>query len=282
MVFNSLDDIFRMLKNLSMKKLLLLCLVISLAMNSYSQKGMKSLLNGKNLKGWDTFIGPKEKGGSPVGLNVDPMNIFSVVDQNGTKMLHISGEVNGSIATKKEYENYHIRMVFKWGEKMARQFNSGLLYHGYGPFGAGLDVWMSSHEFQLCTGKMGDSYCMGKSYFEIAALKNADGKSFTYSQSGEKTTFGEGKTAKNCSKGGEYEKPKGEWNTIDLYCFGRTSVHVVNGKVVMINNNSGKIEDGNVLSLSKGKIQIQSEGGELFVKSLELGPIREIPAELLK
>ena len=265
-----------------MKKLILVCFVLSVSSGVFSQKGMTSLLNGKNLNGWETYIGPKEKGDAPVGLNTDPMKIFSVVEKDGVKMLHITGEINGSIATKKEYGNYHIRMVFKWGEKMARQFNSGLLYHSYGAFGAGLDVWMSSHEFQLCTGKMGDSYCMGKSYFEIPVMKGADGKTYTYSPNGEKTQFGEEKTAKNGTKMADYEKPKGEWNTVDLYCFGRTSVHVVNGQVNMVNYNSGRIENGKVIPLSKGKIQIQSEGGELFVKSLEIEPIKAIPAELLK
>lgn len=265
-----------------MKKLVLFCIVISVAVSGFSQKGMKSLLNGKNLKGWNTYVGSKEKGGVPIGLNVDPLNIFTVVDLDGVKVLHISGEVNASIATTKEYKNYHLRMIFKWGDKVYSKLNSGLLYHSYGSFGAGLDVWMSSHEFQLCTGKMGDSYCMGKSYFEIPVIKSDDGKTSTYSPSGEKTQFGEGKIAKNATKGADYENPKGEWNVVDLYCFGRSSVHVVNGKVNMINYNSGKIENVEVLPLTKGKIQIQSEGGELFVKSLELEPIKEIPAEILK
>jgi len=263
-----------------MKKIIFLCFVLFVAVSGFSQKGMKSLLNGKNLKGWDTYIGPKEKGGTPVGLNVDQMNIFTVKKIDGVKVLHISGEVNASIATQKEYENYHIRMVFKWGDKVYTAFNSGLLYHSFGSFGAGLNVWMSSHELQLCTAKMGDSYCMGQSYFEIPVEKSADGK-FVYSPLGEKTAFGEGKTAKNASKSADYEKPKGEWNVVDLYCFGGTSVHVVNGKVNMINYNSGKIENGEVVALTKGKIQLQSEGGELYVKTLELEPITEIPVALL-
>jgi len=49
----------------------------------------------------------------------------------------------------------------------------------------------------------------------------------------------------------------------------------------MVNYNSGKIENGVVSPLTKGKIQIQSEGGELFVKTLEIEPIQEIPAKLL-
>lgn len=265
-----------------MQKLMLICIVLSMAANGFSQKAMKSLLNGKNLKGWDTYIGPKEKGGVPVGLNVDPMKIFTVVKLDDAQVLRISGEVNASIATQKEYENYHIRMVFKWGDKITKQLNSGLLYHSYGDFGAGLDVWMSSHELQLCTGKMGDSYCMGKSYAEIPAIKSADGKTYTYSPSGEKTKFGQGQTAPIAAKSADYESPKGEWNVIDLYCLGRTSVHVVNGKVNMINYNLGKIENGVVSPLTKGKIQLQSEGGELFVKTLEIEPIKAIPSELLK
>lgn len=265
-----------------MKKLIIFCVVLTISLSSFSQKGMKSLLNGKNMNGWDLFTGPKEKGGPITGMNTDPLNIYTYKELDGAMMLRISGEVNASMATKREYENYHIRMVFKWGDKVYTKFNSGLLYHSYGPFGVGLGVWMSSHEFQLCTGKMGDSYCMGKSYFEIPVVKSADGKTFTFSPTGEKTTFGEGQMAPIAAKSADYENPKGEWNVIDLYCFGQTSVHMVNGKVNMVNYNSSKIEGGVLVPLTKGKIQIQSEGGELFVKTLEIEPIKEIPAELLK
>ncbi|NLB92330.1 MAG: DUF1080 domain-containing protein, partial [Bacteroidales bacterium] len=70
-------------------------------------------------------------------------------------------------------------------------------------------------------------------------------------------------------------------NTIDLYCVGRTSVHVVNGKTVMVNNNTGTVEDGKIIPLSSGKIQLQSEGSELFVKTIQIKPIKEIPAGVL-
>jgi hypothetical protein len=266
-----------------MKKIyLILTVVIFLHFNASAQKGFKPLFNGKNLEGWNTYVGPKEKGGSPIGLNSDPLKIFTVTDLNGEPVIHISGEINASLATIKEYENFHIRMIFKWGDKVYTNLNSGLLYHSFGPFGAGLNVWMSSHEFQLMSGRMGDSYCMGKSYFEIPTVVSSDGKTFTYSPTGEKRAFGDEQIAKNVSKSGDFEKPKGEWNSIDLYCYGRTSVHVVNDNVVMVNYNSGKIENGKVSPLSKGKIQIQSEGGELYVKKIELEKISRMPPELLK
>ena len=264
-----------------MKKITLLLTVFFLIQNIHAEKGFKSLFNGKNLKGWDTYIGAAEKDGTPIGLNKDPLKIFTVKKLNNEPVIHISGQVFGSLATKEEYENYHIRMVFKWGEKVYKSLNSGLLYHSFGSFGAGLGVWMSSHEFQLMTGHMGDSYCMGASYFEIPTMVSADGKNFTFAPTGEKRSFGETKISKNVLKTPDNEKSKGEWNTIDLYCYGRNSVHMVNGQVVMVNYNSGKIENGVVSPLSKGKIQIQSEGGELFIRKIEIESIKEIPAGLM-
>jgi hypothetical protein len=235
----------------------------------------EKLFNGKNLKNWEIYIGTAS------GKPSEPL--FTVVKVNGENLLRITGEVNASLATMKEYENYHLRMVFRWGEKVFKQKNSGILYHSFGPFGEGLGVWMSAHEFQLCTGKMGDSYCMGNSYFEIPAVKEQDGKIFRYAPDGTKSQFGVTFPAKNCSKKSDQEKPAGEWNVVDLWCFGRNSVHVVNGVVNMVNYNSGSIDkDGKVLPLSRGKIQIQSEGGELFIKSITLEKIEQIPPELLK
>ncbi len=51
------------------------------------------LLNGKDLTGWDTFLGPRydtvqnKWDTIPVGLNVDPLNVFSVVDLSVKKSL---------------------------------------------------------------------------------------------------------------------------------------------------------------------------------------------------
>ena len=256
-----------------MQKLLSLLVLLMPLLIQAKPKEVK-LFNGKDLTNWEIYVSPSAAKPSE--------DIFTVVPVNGEKLLRITGEINASLATQKEYENYHLRLVFKWGQKVFKQFNSGILYHSYGPFGEGLGVWMSAHEFQLCTAKMGDSYCMGNSYFEIPSTKEPDGKSFRFAKDGPKNLFGMNLPAKNCMKLADQENPKGEWNVVDLYCFDRTSVHVVNGKVNMVNYNSGRIEkDGSVLPLTKGRIQIQSEGGELYIQSITLEPIKAIPAELL-
>src|SRR5260370_21088266 len=107
----------------------------------------ESLFNGKDLSGWDTYLGPplddagKKLSDIPVGLNNDPKHVFTVVGDNGEKMIRISGENWGGISTKKEYENFHLQLVFKWGslkwgQKKNKKKDSGLLYFAVGPHGA--------------------------------------------------------------------------------------------------------------------------------------------------
>jgi len=94
-----------------MKKITFLFLFISVLFSLYScktEEPWQPLFNGRDLTGWDTWIGPTEEGGDPIGLNNDPLNLFSVVDLDGDKVIRISGEVNASMATKQEFENYHI------------------------------------------------------------------------------------------------------------------------------------------------------------------------------
>lgn len=240
------------------------------------------LFNGEDFTGWDTWVGPIEEGGESIGLNKDPLNLFSVVDLDGEKVIRISGEKNASLATKEEFENYHLTMEFKWGDELFTRWNSGLLYHSYGPFGEGIGVWMSSHELQLLTGHVGDSYRMGKSYCEIPMIKNNEDQ-YVYTKEGEKISSVPGTPTKIVAKDSDTEKASGEWNKVELYCFGGTSVHVVNGRANMINYNSGKyLGEGNIEPLTKGKIQFQSEGGELYIKNIRIKPIKEIPAELLQ
>ena len=80
-----------------------------------------TLFNGKDLTGWDTYLGPafdtlmgKFDSLSAKGLNNDPDKVFSVVQEDGEPALHVSGNGFGGIATKDEFENYHLSLQFKW------------------------------------------------------------------------------------------------------------------------------------------------------------------------
>ncbi|WP_025864304.1 3-keto-disaccharide hydrolase [Prolixibacter bellariivorans] len=263
-----------------MRKIFLILFLLSgwyMGAEAQSAAGWRSLFNGKNLKGWETYVGPLEKGGKPLGIKKDPMKIYSVVKEDGQPAIRISGEINASLATRNSFENYHLHLEFKWGKLVFSQRNSGLLYHSYGPFGSALNVWMNSHELQMKHGNLGDLYCMGDTYSKIPCIKN--GNQYIYQTGEAQVAFGNDEAAKICSKSADYEKPLGEWNSIDLYCFGSTSVHVINGKVNMVSYDSRKWVNGELLPLVKGKIQLQSEGGELFIRNIRIKRIKELPSD---
>ncbi|HEY3372063.1 MAG TPA: DUF1080 domain-containing protein, partial [Prolixibacteraceae bacterium] len=181
-----------------------------------------------------------------------------------------------------EYENYHLHLEFKWGEKVFGQRNSGLLYHSFGPFGTAFGTWMATIEHQMMHGSLGDTYLMANTYCETKVIKTGDGKDYMYDPVGQPISFSETDNGRSIKKAYDAEKPLGEWNTIDLYCFGQTSIHVVNGQTVMVNTKCCKLENGLKIPLTKGKIQIQSEGGEFFIRKIEIQKIKGLPAEFLR
>src|SRR5207247_8180006 len=80
----------------------------------------------------------------------------------------------------------------------------------------------------------------------------------------------------------ETNEKEGDWNTIEVLTVGTTSVHVVNGKVVMVLTNSRQKVGDKEVPLTRGKLQIQSEGAEVYYRNIEVRPIAEIPAACLK
>jgi hypothetical protein len=63
---------------------------------------------------------------------------------------------------------------------------------------------------------------------------------------------------------GEVERPRGEWNVVELVVRGDTVRHYVNGKLV--NEGTHPFPD-------EGKILFQSEGAEIFFRNIRLYPL---------
>jgi hypothetical protein len=268
-------------------------LVVLITLVGFASLKKTSLFNGKNLSGWDVYIGPlydstkKDFAGDPIGLNKDPHHVFSVVSEDGKPAIRISGENFGGISTTKEFENYHLRLEFKWGQlkwipKRNAKRDSGILYHAVGSHGTDWFFWMRSQEFQIQEGDCGDYWGCGGAFASVPASKLNEDK-FVYSPGGAMMLFKDkGPNGRNCIKSVDAEKPSGEWNTIDLYCYGDTSMHIVNGKVVMILYNLREPDGTGDKPLTKGKIQIQSEGAEVFYRNLEIEKITRLPESLLR
>lgn len=256
-----------------------------------ARKGWEPLFNGKDLQGWDTYIGldlddnGKPVNNTPLGLNNDPRKVFTVIKDGTENVIRISGENWGAISTKKEYENYHLQLQFRWGkllwgQKKGKHKDSGLLYHSVGPYGADYYAWMRSQEFQLEESNCGDYWGCAGGMADIPADKKSD-TAYVYNPLAGLYEFSQqSRQGRHCIKQGDAENPSGEWNTLDLYTHGDTSVHVINGKVMMVLYHNRQLENGKVIPLVKGKIQIQSEGAEVYFKHIRLQPIDRIPVAM--
>ncbi|MDN3668922.1 DUF1080 domain-containing protein [Echinicola jeungdonensis] len=257
----------------------------------------------KNLSKWDKFMGvphhsvPLEgvekgdgKNGKPLGLNNDPLNVFSVKMDNGQPILKVTGEIYGGLSTKKEYENYHLSLKFKWGtEKYAPRLedkrDSGILYHCQEPHGQFWNVWMRAPEMQVQESDCGDFHPLAGVSMDIKAVpftENGD-EFWKYDPQGKTMTFKSDAKYRRCRKSHNYEKPNGKWNHLELICIGEEAYHIVNGKVVMVLKNSKQYPEGSQgVTLTKGKIQLQSEGAELYYKEIKIRTVNELPREFAK
>lgn len=239
----------------------------------YGKKSEIQLFNGKNLDGWYTYI--KDR-----GKNVDPKKVFTV--QN--RMIRISGEEFGCITTNDEFENYKITVVFKWGEityepRIDKARDSGLLLHSVGEDGGSDGTWMHSIECQIIEGGTGDFIVVGDGSLNFSVTcpvaPEKQGGSYVYQPSGNRVTINSGrinwfardpgwKDIKGFRGTKDIEKPVGKWNRIEC---------VVEDKEIRVYLNGTLVNHAFDVKPQKGRIQIQSEGAEIFFKRIVLNPL---------
>jgi hypothetical protein len=219
-----------------------------------AHKSAIALFTGSGLGEFDTFLRSN-------GLNSDPDHVFQV--EHGT--VHISGKEYGYMITKQSYGNYYLRAQFKWGEgtygtRAGRARDSGILYNIEGA----QKVWPRSIEFQILEGGTGDFWI-------------TDGAALT-ARSGERVVgpagtallidhFGKGPTEDDAGvrdPKGDLELPHGQWNTLQLIVRGDRVQQYVNGKLA---------NEGTSPFPKEGKILLQSEGAEVFFRSVTLYPL---------
>lgn len=231
------------------------------------------LFNGKNLDGWYTFLEHR-------GRNVDPKNVFTV--QEG--MVRISGEEWGCITTIEEYENYRLIVEFKWGSlthepRLDKARDSGVLLHSRGKDGSSQGIWIHSIECQIIEGGTGDFIVVGdgSDQFQItcrvAPEKQQD--SFVFDPEGDPVTIMQGRInwlyrdpewadVKGFRGRNDFEKPAGEWNILVCEAIGSDISIYLNG--MLVNSATG-------VTPSNGRIQIQSESAEIWIRRVDLIPL---------
>jgi hypothetical protein len=222
----------------------------------------------------------------------DPQEVYSLKDG----VLRVSGQQWGGLTTKDNYSNYHMVSEFKWGEttwgkRKGKTRDSGILVHAFGPDGTYSGIWMASIEAQIIEGGVGDLLALttkdsvsDKTYpvsltakvrkdrdgEKVWARENEKGAAVTIS-SGRinwwgrdpdwSDTFGfRGKQ--------DVESPAGEWTRMDVICRGDEITILVNG---------AQVNQCHQVSPATGKLLLQSEGAEIFVRRWELWPLGSVP-----
>ena len=188
-----------------------------------------------------------------IGVDKDADNVFTLT--NG--VLRISGQHYGYLATKQKYSDYRLVTEFKWGgrtwpPRLTNACDSGVLVHMNGPDG----VWPRSIEAQIIEGGTGDILVVNGAYLTVAGETKGP-KIARFDRPGRnpwQDSFG--------FRGPhEIEKPRGQWNRMEVLC---------DGDKVRITVNGHKTLEGTNATPHSGRIVLQSEGAEIFFRRLDL------------
>jgi len=224
------------------------------------------LFNGENLNGWNILIGRET-------FAPDQQEIFTVKDG----MIHVypTQEANSKqpfagLVSKKSYENYHLTVEYKWGQKKfaPRQDavrDAGVLVHVFNPN----KIWPSSIELQIQEGDTGDLWIIG-----CQASTKIGKDTFGYNPKGQLATRPKNLKQKYSKFARSFSWEKPEWNKVELIVKGDHAIFKVNGHIVNEAINSKKVkEDGTTAPLTNGHILLQAEGAELFYRNIHLKPL---------
>ena len=256
----------------------------------------KPLFNGRDLSNWDKFLATPS-GSEPLVANVDPTGVFTVTTLNGEGVIHVSGEAYGAITTQEQFTNFHFRVQFKWGlGRFGGRANvgrdSGILYCGVG-LPNPRTGWLTSIENNVMEKGVGQWWSVNGAVIdcegEWVTAENELYVPYKREGKGERnivwrkgaprltTTSGNGITPPF-----DAEQVFGNWNTAEVVFWGGNCIHILDGHVNLVAFNPRYKEGEQWHALTQGKIQLQSEGAEVFYRKAEARPLFELPAEYLE
>jgi hypothetical protein len=250
------------------------------------------VFNGRDLTGFYTLLGAPTGGGDPLGKDNDPEKVFSV--RAGS--IHISGKLRGGLVTQDAYHNYHLTMKYRWGDKtwyprkVQPPRSSAVMLHCVG---SELTVPRPSIRCHLSeAGFSGDLNVIEGPAKNIsmsveAAEQTIDmGKvkrpNLAYRPAGALTKVTDGVVHHLAGMPAErkkdsgvhihashnWEKPLGEWNTLEFICFDDEIRVILNGK---------KINQVTVAGPNKGRIMLASDFSEIYFDDITLESLTEAP-----
>jgi hypothetical protein len=190
-----------------------------------------ALFNGKSFDGWTKVIKAEK--------DADPDKTWKIEEG----LIKCSGTPYGYLRTQQSYADYKLHVEYRWADMTTKSPNSGIFLFTTGPDNFFLP---KAIEAQLKMGSAGDWVMLS-----TATLNGLENKGT--------------KSVKRQAVEGS-EKPRGEWNSVDIIAKGKTIEVSVNG--VLMNKGVDVYADA-------GQICLQSEGGAIDFRVVTIEPIEK-------
>ena len=169
--------------------------------------------------------------------NADPLKTWSVT--NG--VIHCTGKPIGYLRTTQVYSNYFLTVSWRFVKVAPKADNTGILVHIQSPD----KVWPQCVQVQGKHDRLGDLFLM-----EGAEAREHKGMD---------------KNTPVPMRGPSAENSVGEWNKAETICMHHHVESFINGKFV---------NEVTECTLDDGFIGIQSEGGDIEIRSIDYAPLK--------
>ena len=170
-------------------------------------------------------------------------------EKDGALAIHVSGQVYGGIMSKEEFEGFHIRIEYRWGdkrspprEKVGRDSGVTLLERGPARSRKPRGCVPPNEYLEKATGQfwsVDGSFCDVEGErvtptmeASVPDKKEGPGERLVmYREGAAKVTsaLDEGVTPNV-----DYEQYGGAWNTCEVVAWGNIGIHLLNGKVNLV------------------------------------------------
>lgn len=226
------------------------------------EDGFVDLFNGKGWDGWNLKLrnGDSEMAKKVYAIEDGVVHVFKgfpdSLDLNTGK-----NGTHGLFFTKKKYSKFILRFEYKWGKKIANnfdqwQYDAGCYYHVYDD-----RVWPKGIEYQIRYDHIANRNHTGDFWAAGTLLDwySKDGKTFLLPSKGGKK-FEQKKNELYGSAKVRYNALNYEWNECEIIVMGDTyAIHKLNGEIVNMATD---------LSVGEGVIGFQSETAEIYYRNI--------------
>lgn len=255
-------------------------LTASTAFCQQAEEGFVPLFNGKNLEGWAAARSSGEGDWGPFSVNEQEkaIHVYAGMEAN-------SKQKSDCLNSNKDYSHYVLKLEYKWLENRFEprpdwDRDAGLCFHVHGNLNK---VWPFCLEMQIGESPGDKPDAQGnKGRFHTGDLFVLRKDLRTTTPLGEDKKYaadGKQKVGRSVRTSLGVEKPKGQWNEIELRVQGsEKATFILNGQVVLETTNFYvEDEEGNKTPLEKGRIGFQAEWAELMYRNIrikDLSPVQ--------